>query len=72
MNNTNQLPEATMEKIGFRLGDSPTTQTGYVNKNNQKYHGTLGVEGSRSKAAVGASHFGIAIKISSDGGITNV
>ncbi len=28
------------------------------------------VEGSRSKAAVGASHFGISIKISSDGGIT--
>jgi DisA bacterial checkpoint controller nucleotide-binding len=28
------------------------------------------VEGSRSKAAVGASYFGVSIKISSDGGIT--
>lgn len=32
--------------------------------------GILKAEGSRTKAAIGASHYGLAIKISSDGGMT--
>gem|GEM_PF-3978829 len=30
----------------FLLGDGPTTQIGYVNMNNHKCHGTLGVPGT--------------------------
>ena len=30
----------------FRSGDGLTTQIGYVNKNNQNCHGTLGVKGT--------------------------
>jgi hypothetical protein len=30
----------------FRSGDGPTTQIGYVNANQQKCHGTLGVFGT--------------------------
>ena len=29
-----------------------------------------GTEGSRTKAAIGASHYGLAVKVSSDGDIT--
>ncbi len=35
-----------MEKLMFRSGNSPTTQIGYLNKNNQKCHGTLGAGGN--------------------------
>lgn len=30
----------------FRSGDSPTTQIGFLNSNNQRCHGTMGVKGT--------------------------
>lgn len=31
---------------GFRSGDGPTTQIGYINRNHQKNHGTAGTAGN--------------------------